>query len=111
MTNTLATRDTFQPKGSPIRPTKSATRVTGGSTPNVYRFSIDNEMDECITVETGDVIRCMVGDSFVLGNIIKACRRIYLKSLGRGKDGTTIEYDTQKIKYFAEEFAKFNKEN
>tara|TARA_R110000803_G_scaffold5230_11_gene17378 strand:- start:4257 stop:4547 length:291 start_codon:yes stop_codon:yes gene_type:complete len=55
------------------------------------------------TMETGDVIRMLVGNDFDAGNIIKALRRIIMAKKGLGKEGTDIEYDLKKIEYFAKE--------
>lgn len=81
--------------------------VDGGSTPDIYRIIITNEAGESIAVETGDIIRCLVGNDFYLGNIIKACRRMYLAAQGRGKSGTSMAYDANKINYFSGQFLKF----
>lgn len=79
----------------------------GGSS-NYYKLTITNKAGESIQCETGDVIRCMVGNDFTLGNIIKACRRMYQASLGKGKDGASIEYDNKKIQYFSDDFSRWN---
>jgi len=80
----------------------------GGSS-SYYSFDITNKAGQTITVEVADVIRCMVGDNFALGNIVKATRRMYKTSQGSGKDGVSIEYDANKCGYFAQEFSQWNK--
>lgn len=78
----------------------------GGSSP-YYRFKIKSSITgEEIEVETGDVIRAMVANDFDLGNILKACRRISEAKQGRGKAGTDVAYDCNKIAYFAEQTMK-----
>lgn len=74
----------------------------GGSS-SYYTFPIRNKKGEEIVVETADVIRAMVGNDFGLGNILKACRRIYMSLQGAGKVGTSVDYDANKIQYFADE--------
>lgn len=95
-------------------PTKSAVKSDGGSS-SYYKLSmlISNDKIEQIcegsniskvSIETGDVIRAIVDNDFDLGNIIKACRRIHQAKLGTGKEGTDVEYDIKKIKYFLDEW-------
>lgn len=90
----------FQEVGQPIK--------SDGGSSNYYKLTITNKAGESIQCETGDVIRCMVGNDFTLGNIIKACRRMYQSSLGKGKDGVSIEYDSKKIQYFSDDFSRWN---
>lgn len=84
-------------------PTVDAPVKSDGGSSSYYSFPITNAKGETIHVETKDVIRCMVGNDFDLGNIIKACRRIHEKQQGRGKAGTSIDYDANKIIFFANE--------
>lgn len=58
------------------------------------------------TVEMGDIIYATVGGDFDLGNIIKACRRMYLDSKGGGKEGIDAQYDANKIKWFVDDYVK-----
>lgn len=81
----------------------------GGSS-DYYKLTITNKAGESIQCETGDVLRVMVGNDYDLSNVIKAARRMYEASQGRGKEGATIEYDANKIIYFATEFAHWHKE-
>ena len=81
----------------------------GGSS-DYYKLSITNKAGETFQCQMGDVIRAVVGNDFDLANILKACRRSYEASQGRGKEGATIEYDMNKVKYFADEFKHWNRE-
>ena len=56
--------------------------------------------DGTVTIQTGDVIRYALNDSFPLGNIFKA-----LKRLGQ-KEGIDVDYDVNKIKYFLDDYVK-----
>jgi hypothetical protein len=85
--------------------------VSDGSSSSYYTFTISNKAGESIVVETGDVIRCMVGDNFSLGNTVKACRRMWEESQGRGKAGGSLAYDANKNDYFSKEFAFWYKDN
>lgn len=60
---------------------------------------VDGAVFEC---QTGDIIRSMVANDFDGGNILKALDRIFQNIQGKGKDGVSIEYDCNKIIYFAE---------
>lgn len=97
--------DTIMPSDISPKPIKS----DGGSS-DYYKLTITNKEGESIQCETGDVLRAMVGNDYDLSNVIKACRRMYEASQGRGKEGATIEYDTNKIIYFASEFAYWHKQ-
>lgn len=81
----------------------------GGSS-DYYKLTITNKDGESLQCETGDVLRAMVGNDYDLSNVIKAARRMYEASQGRGKEGATIEYDANKIIYFANEFAHWHKQ-
>lgn len=78
---------------------------TGGSS-NYYKLSVSNNSGESIECETTDIIYALVGGDFMLGNALKALRRIYQSSKGIGKDGTSMEYDKNKIDYFVTEYVK-----
>ena len=79
--------------------------VSNGGSSEYYKITVrcDDGEFQC---ETDDIIYALVGGDFSLGNIIKACRRMYEASQGRGKDGTSIQYDANKVKYSADDFAK-----
>lgn len=73
----------------------------GGSS-DYYKIEIPKhivkDLGDCYQIETGDVIRYAFDDNFAIGNIIKA-----LKRLGK-KEGTCVEYDVNKIKYFLDDY-------
>lgn len=81
--------------------------VSDGLSTSYYQLTITNEAGESIQCEMGDVIRCVVGDNFSLGNVLKAARRMYEASQGRGKADVSMTYDANKIAYFSKEYAKF----
>lgn len=88
------------------QPTK--VKSNGGSS-DYYKLTITNKKGETFECETGDIIRCMLGNDFSLGNCLKGLRRMYLDSIGSGKEGVDLEYDGNKVKYFTDEFVHFNK--
>ena len=83
--------------------------ASDGGSSGYYNFTIENEAGETIQCEMKDIIRCVYGDNFSLGNIAKAARRMYEASQGRGKEGASIAYDANKVRYFASEFERWNK--
>ena len=78
----------------------SKTKSNGGSS-DYYKLEINGN-----PVEVEDIIYAMVGGDFALGNVIKACRRMYLDSKGQGKEGVDMTYDANKIKFFVDSFKK-----
>ena len=78
----------------------SKTKSNGGSS-DYYKLEINGN-----SVEVEDIIYAMVGGDFALGNVIKACRRMYLDSKGQGKEGVDMTYDANKIKFFVDSFEK-----
>ena len=79
-----------------------ATKIkSDGGSSDYYKLEINGNL-----VEVEDVIYAMVGGDFILGNILKACRRMYLDSKGQGKEGIDMQYDANKIKYFVDSFVK-----
>lgn len=78
----------------------SKTKSNGGSS-DYYKLEINGN-----PVEVEDIIYAMVGGDFALGNVIKACRRMYLDSKGQGKEGVDMTYDANKIKFFVDSFEK-----
>ena len=76
------------------------TKSDGGSS-DYYKLEINGNL-----VEVEDIIYAMVGGDFALGNVIKACRRMYLDSKGQGKEGVDMTYDANKIKFFVDSFKK-----
>lgn len=90
----------------PISTVEAPVKSTGGSS-SYYRFPIKSSITgQTMEVETGDVIKAMVDNDFDLGNILKACRRISQAKQGKGKAGTDVAYDCNKIIYFAEQIKK-----
>lgn len=81
-----------------IHEQSSKTKSDGGSS-DYYKLNINGN-----PVEVEDVIYALVGGDFILGNILKACRRMYLDSKGQGKEGIDMEYDKNKIVYFANSY-------
>lgn len=78
----------------------SKTKSDGGSS-DYYTLEINGN-----PVEVEDVIYAMVGGDFALGNALKGLRRMYLDSKGQGKEGIDMEYDKNKIIYFANSYVK-----
>lgn len=87
---------------------KEKVKSDGGSS-SYYELTITNKVGESIKCETGDVIRALVGNDFDFGNCVKALRRMYLATLGMGKEGTDIPYDCNKVRYFLSEIERVNK--
>jgi len=83
--------------------------VSDGGSSKYYEIIITNKAGESIKVEMGDIIRACVANDFDLGNIMKACRRISEAKQGRGKAGASVEYDANKIVYFANEVKFWSK--
>lgn len=90
------------------KPSKKAPVVSDGGSSDYYEITITNKAGETLKCQMGDVIRAVVADNFNLGNILKACRRISEAMQGRGKAGTSINYDCNKIKYSSDEIAHFH---
>lgn len=75
----------------------------GGSS-NYYNIPLSNNVLKRV-IETGvikveDIIEAL-GSDFDIGNIIKCAVRINSLQQGIGKEGNTVEYDVNKIKYSA----------
>lgn len=91
-------------------PTVEVSKVkSDGGSSSYYELTITNKTGESIKCETGDVIRALVGNDFDFGNCVKALRRMYLATLGKGKEGTDIPYDCNKVRYFLSEIERVNK--
>lgn len=88
---------------------KSQPIKSDGGSSSYYELTITNKAGESIKCETGDVIRALVGNDFDFGNCVKALRRMYLATLGMGKEGTDIPYDANKIRWFLGEIERVNK--
>lgn len=80
---------------------QSSKTKSDGSSSDYYKLTINGN-----PAEVEDVIYAMVGGDFTLGNILKACRRMYLDSKGQGKEGIDMQYDANKIIYFANSYVK-----
>lgn len=89
--------------------TKTVPVKSDGGSSSYYELTITNKAGESIKCETGDVIRALVGNDFDFGNCVKALRRMYLATLGMGKEGTDIPYDCNKVRYFLSEIERVNK--
>ena len=92
------------------KPPKTEPVISDGGSSSYYKLTITNKAGESIECVTGDVLRALVGNDYDLSNIVKACRRSYEASQGRGKAGATIQYDMNKVKYFADEYAHWHQE-
>ena len=92
-----------------LKPQELTTIKSDGGSSSYYELTITNKAGESIKCETGDVIRALVGNDFDFGNCVKALRRMYLATLGMGKEGTDIPYDCNKVRYFLSEIERVNK--
>ena len=81
-------------------PTKSV-KPDGGASSYYEKQIVRLSDGETFNCQTGDIIRSMVNNDFDGGNILKALDRIFQNIQGKGKEGTSIEYDCNKIIYFA----------
>lgn len=89
-----------------ITNTSGKEKATGGSA-DYYKLTVHNPKNGAtIDCETEDIIFALVGDNFALGNVVKALRRIYLDSQGKGKEGVDMTYDINKCKYFLDSFQR-----
>lgn len=75
---------------------KPQTENNGGSS-SYYELVVDGHK-----IETHHIIFDVFGNDFDFGNMFKALVRIHGKTQGGGKEGTTIEYDLNKIIYTCE---------
>ena len=85
------------PTVAKISPVKS----DGGSSSYYEKKIVRLKDGEAFNCQTGDIIRSMVDNDFDGGNILKALDRIFQSIQGKGKEGVSIEYDCNKIIYFA----------
>lgn len=86
---------------------QSKIKSDGGSS-DYYKINIRTLDGREFSCETNDIIYALVGGDFNLGNVVKACRRMYLDSLGKGKEGTDLDYDYQKCLWFLKDFNSRN---
>lgn len=80
----------------------------GGST-QYYQIEITNTNGEKFNCELNDILRDVFNNQWDLCNIVKASRRISESRKGQGKKDVSIQYDANKIIWFAEEIKKLNK--
>lgn len=52
--------------------------------------------------EVEDLIKCAFGNDYDFGNIAKATKRLYELKVGGGKEGSTTEYEANKIRYYVD---------
>lgn len=93
---------------APQPPTLPAPVKSDGGSSAYYEVTIQREDGQRFTCQTGDIIRALVANDFDLGNIIKASRRVSQALLGKGKAGTPISYDLNKIEYHLKQIRSFN---
>jgi len=76
--------------------------LNGGSS-DYYKLHIENPTSggEPYIAECNDIIEAL-GMSFGLGNIFKATWRLAALIQGRGKPGSTRQYDAEKIVFFGQ---------
>ena len=80
----------------------------GGST-QYYQIEITNSNGEKFNCELNDILRDVFNNQWDLCNIVKASRRISESRKGQGKKDVSIQYDANKIIWFAEEIKKYGK--
>ena len=80
----------------------------GGST-QYYQIEITNSNGEKFNCELNDILRDVFNNQWDLCNIVKASRRISESRKGQGKKNVSIQYDANKIIWFAEEIKKYSK--
>lgn len=81
-----------------MKPIKS----NGGS--SAYYTLIINDQ----TVQTEDVIRDVFANDFDFGNAFKSLVRAYGALNGAGKDGNTVDYEMNKLRYSSKKIEKQN---
>ena len=79
--------------------------TSDGGSSSYYLFpqSIVDLVIKTGKLETKDIIRHGFGNDNDFGNVFKALKRLYELKLGGGKDGSTAEYEVNKMKYFLNE--------
>ena len=68
---------------------------TGGSS-KYYDMIINGQ-----PVKAEDVIKCVFSNDFDFGNAFKALVRAHAAKHGGGKAGSTVDYNCEKLKYYA----------
>lgn len=76
--------------------------LTGGSS-SYYRLEIDRPTSggQTYTVECNDIIEAL-GMNYAEGNVLKAVWRHAALRQGRGKPGSTLKYEAEKVIFFGE---------
>ena len=82
--------------------TSKPVKSNGGSS-SYYTLVINDK-----TVETEDVIRDVFANDFDFGNAFKSLVRAYGALNGAGKDGNTVEYEMNKLRYSSKKIEKQN---
>ena len=79
--------------------------VSDGGSSSYYLFpqSLVDLVIKTGKLETKDIIRHGFGNDNDFGNVFKALKRLYELKLGGGKDGSTAEYEVNKMQYFLDE--------
>jgi len=72
---------------------KKPIKSDGGSS-SYYTLVINDQ-----AVQTEDIIRDVFGNDFDYGNVFKSLVRAYQLKKGAGKEGSSIEYEINKIRY------------
>lgn len=80
--------------------TSKPIKSNGGS--SAYYTLVINDK----TVETEDVIRDVFANDFDFGNAFKSLVRAYGALNGAGKDGNTVEYEMNKLRYSSKKIEK-----
>jgi hypothetical protein len=104
---TVPTASIVRPSAFP-KPAEPAPVKSDGGSSAYYEVTIQRRDGQRFTCQTGDIIRALVANDFDLGNIIKAARRVSQSLQGKGKAGTSIAYDLNKIEYHLNEIRSFN---
>lgn len=52
--------------------------------------------------EVEDLIKYAFGNDYDFGNIVKATKRLYELKVGGGKEGSTADYEANKIRYYVD---------
>ena len=86
-----------------LAPTISKPIKSNGGSSSYYTLVINDK-----TVETEDVIRDVFANDFDFGNAFKSLVRAYGALNGAGKDGNTVEYEMNKLRYSSKKIEKQN---
>lgn len=81
--------------------TSSKVKSDGGSS-SYYLFP-QALVDHIIATgkfEVEDLIKYAFGNDYDFGNVVKATKRLYELKIGGGKEGSTAEYEANKIRYY-----------